>query len=96
MASIYETSNNRYEVSFSTEKAENEVNPIHDPALRIQVRYLSADTGLLFQSPRYGLTLYGVIERENEFNHQIRDADVNSIVRTSWDYASGHRSKKRK
>ena len=55
---------NRYEVSFSTEKAENDSSRFHDPLLRIQIKFLSADTGHLFQTPRYGLMYMGTIERE--------------------------------
>ena len=55
---------NRYEVSFSTEKAENEVKPVSRSSTQdSEIRYQSADTGHLFQT-KVWTDVYGVIERK--------------------------------
>ena len=71
---------NRYEVSFSTEKAENEVKPVLRSSTQDSDKVPVSGYWTFISNPKVWTDVYGVIERENEFNHQIRDADVNSIA----------------
>ena len=72
--------NNRYEVSFSTEKAENEVKPASRFNKQNSGKVPVSGYWTFISKPKIWKDVYQVIQEKEVFTHQVRDCDVSSIA----------------
>jgi hypothetical protein len=71
---------NRYEVSFATEKAENEVRSVPRSNTQGSGKVPVSGYWTFISKPKIWKDVYQVIQEKEVFTHQVRDCDVSSVL----------------